>query len=167
MTRAHTRANKHPRDVETGDSLDSRCAWYRAVRSGGDDRCAAARRRGCNGGIRGESEFTTLILVRAFFTSSLSVKAYNFESHELVFPKLRTSGPIRRAKGGWTSSDETLRQAVCKFNGKSWKKIDGNATLYTHSCSGRYVLAQHLQVDSLLKLDQLDIRLYAEPPFGV
>ncbi|XP_048615330.1 uncharacterized protein LOC125587947 isoform X6 [Brassica napus] len=51
-------------------------------------------------------EFTTLILMRAFFTSSL-----------------RTSGPIRQAKGGWTSSDETLRQAVCKFNGKSWKKI--------------------------------------------
>ncbi|CDY54377.1 BnaAnng13080D [Brassica napus] len=36
----------------------------------------------------------------------------------------RTSGPIRRAKGGWTpEEDETLRQAVCKFNGKSWKKI--------------------------------------------
>ncbi|XP_048615327.1 uncharacterized protein LOC125587947 isoform X3 [Brassica napus] len=90
-------------------------------------------------------EFTTLILMRAFFTSSLYVKAYNFESHQLVFPKLliaiafsfymrliliivfgnarRTSGPIRQAKGGWTSSDETLRQAVCKFNGKSWKKI--------------------------------------------
>ncbi|WZZ27806.1 hypothetical protein YC2023_011207 [Brassica napus] len=29
---------------------------------------------------------------------------------------------------------------------------DGNVTLYTHSCSGRYVLAQHLQVDSLLNL---------------
>ena len=73
-----------------------------------------------------KGEFTTLILMRAFFTSSLSVKAYNFESHELVFPKLviaitfsfyirliliivfgyarRTSSPIRRAKGGWTSS---------------------------------------------------------------
>ncbi|KAF8075449.1 hypothetical protein N665_1092s0001, partial [Sinapis alba] len=36
----------------------------------------------------------------------------------------RTSGPIRRAKGGWTpEEDETLRQAVGKFNGKSWKKI--------------------------------------------
>ncbi|KAJ0244264.1 Transcription factor MYB3R-3 [Hirschfeldia incana] len=36
----------------------------------------------------------------------------------------RTSGPIRRAKGGWTpEEDETLRQAVVKFNGKSWKKI--------------------------------------------
>ncbi|XP_013634868.1 PREDICTED: uncharacterized protein LOC106340552 isoform X1 [Brassica oleracea var. oleracea] len=39
------------------------------------------------------------------------------------FPNWRTSSPIRRAKGGWTSSDETLTQAVCKFNGKSWKKI--------------------------------------------
>ncbi|CAH8356377.1 unnamed protein product [Eruca vesicaria subsp. sativa] len=36
----------------------------------------------------------------------------------------RMSGPIRRAKGGWTpEEDETLRQAVVKFNGKSWKKI--------------------------------------------
>ncbi|CAA7033623.1 unnamed protein product [Microthlaspi erraticum] len=36
----------------------------------------------------------------------------------------RTSGPIRRAKGGWTpEEDETLRQAVGTFNGKSWKKI--------------------------------------------
>ncbi|KAG2245863.1 hypothetical protein Bca52824_085491 [Brassica carinata] len=37
----------------------------------------------------------------------------------------RMSGPIRRAKGGWTRKrlDETLRQAVGRFNGKSWKKI--------------------------------------------
>lgn len=35
--------------------FDPRRAWYWAVRSGGDDRCAAARRRGCNGGLRGES----------------------------------------------------------------------------------------------------------------
>ncbi|XP_010464582.1 PREDICTED: myb protein-like isoform X2 [Camelina sativa] len=36
----------------------------------------------------------------------------------------RTSGPIRRAKGGWTpEEDETLRQAVGTFKGKSWKKI--------------------------------------------
>ncbi|KAJ0263657.1 SANT/Myb domain-containing protein [Hirschfeldia incana] len=36
----------------------------------------------------------------------------------------RTSGPIRRAKGGWTTEeDETLRQAVCTYNAKSWKKI--------------------------------------------
>ncbi|XP_030480152.1 transcription factor MYB3R-3 isoform X1 [Cannabis sativa] len=36
----------------------------------------------------------------------------------------RTSGPVRRAKGGWTpQEDETLRSAVAAFNGKSWKKI--------------------------------------------
>ncbi|XP_048322558.2 transcription factor MYB3R-3 isoform X1 [Ziziphus jujuba] len=36
----------------------------------------------------------------------------------------RTSGPIRRAKGGWTpQEDETLRTAVAAFKGKSWKKI--------------------------------------------
>ncbi|KAJ7961422.1 MYB family protein [Quillaja saponaria] len=33
-------------------------------------------------------------------------------------------GPIRRAKGGWTvQEDETLRNAVAVFKGKSWKKI--------------------------------------------
>ncbi|GLT89580.1 hypothetical protein SLE2022_075580 [Rubroshorea leprosula] len=36
----------------------------------------------------------------------------------------RTSGPIRRAKGGWTpEEDETLRNAVAAYKGKSWKKI--------------------------------------------
>ncbi|KAK8632264.1 hypothetical protein V6N13_072659 [Hibiscus sabdariffa] len=36
----------------------------------------------------------------------------------------RTTGPIRRAKGGWTpEEDETLRNAVVAFKGKSWKKI--------------------------------------------
>ncbi|KAI4378619.1 hypothetical protein MLD38_016074 [Melastoma candidum] len=36
----------------------------------------------------------------------------------------RTTGPIRRAKGGWTpEEDETLRSAVAAYNGKSWKKI--------------------------------------------
>ncbi|KAI9112250.1 hypothetical protein K1719_016773 [Acacia pycnantha] len=36
----------------------------------------------------------------------------------------RTSGPIRRAKGGWTpEEDETLRNAVAIFKGKNWKKI--------------------------------------------
>ncbi|XVE96879.1 hypothetical protein REPUB_Repub02eG0261700 [Reevesia pubescens] len=36
----------------------------------------------------------------------------------------RTTGPIRRAKGGWTpEEDETLRNAVTAFKGKSWKKI--------------------------------------------
>ncbi|XP_030542439.1 transcription factor MYB3R-3-like isoform X1 [Rhodamnia argentea] len=36
----------------------------------------------------------------------------------------RTTGPIRRAKGGWTpEEDETLRNAVAVYNGKNWKKI--------------------------------------------
>ncbi|KAM0948284.1 putative transcription factor MYB-HB-like family [Dioscorea sansibarensis] len=36
----------------------------------------------------------------------------------------RTSGPIRRAKGGWTpQEDETLRNAVEAYKGRSWKKI--------------------------------------------
>ncbi|KAK7293056.1 hypothetical protein RJT34_15917 [Clitoria ternatea] len=36
----------------------------------------------------------------------------------------RTTGPIRRAKGGWTAKeDETLRNAVAAYKGKSWKKI--------------------------------------------
>ncbi|KAI4354490.1 hypothetical protein L6164_003345 [Bauhinia variegata] len=36
----------------------------------------------------------------------------------------RTTGPIRRAKGGWTAQeDETLRNAVSAYKGKSWKKI--------------------------------------------
>ncbi|KAL6616357.1 hypothetical protein ACP70R_038627 [Stipagrostis hirtigluma subsp. patula] len=38
--------------------------------------------------------------------------------------KMRTSGPIRRAKGGWTpEEDETLRKAVEAFKGRNWKKI--------------------------------------------
>ncbi|XP_042512662.1 transcription factor MYB3R-3-like [Macadamia integrifolia] len=36
----------------------------------------------------------------------------------------RTTGPIRRAKGGWTpQEDETLRKAVQAFRGKCWKRI--------------------------------------------
>ncbi|KAL1359641.1 hypothetical protein HN51_004957 [Arachis hypogaea] len=36
----------------------------------------------------------------------------------------RTTGPIRRAKGGWTAEeDETLRNAVATYKGKNWKKI--------------------------------------------
>ncbi|XP_009596030.1 transcription factor MYB3R-3-like isoform X1 [Nicotiana tomentosiformis] len=36
----------------------------------------------------------------------------------------RTSGPIRRAKGGWTpEEDDTLKRAVAVFRGKCWKKI--------------------------------------------
>nr|WLQ69466.1 MYB protein [Zingiber officinale] len=37
----------------------------------------------------------------------------------------RTSGPIRRAKGGWTpQEDETLRRAVEIYKGRCWKKIE-------------------------------------------
>ncbi|CAN4116972.1 unnamed protein product [Withania somnifera] len=36
----------------------------------------------------------------------------------------RTSGPIRRAKGGWTpEEDDTLKRAVSVYRGKCWKKI--------------------------------------------
>lgn len=36
----------------------------------------------------------------------------------------RTSGPVRRAKGGWTpEEDETLRKAVTVFKGKNWKRV--------------------------------------------
>ncbi|XP_010543303.1 PREDICTED: myb-related protein 3R-1 [Tarenaya hassleriana] len=36
----------------------------------------------------------------------------------------RTTGPIRRAKGGWTpEEDDTLKKAVTMYKGKSWKKI--------------------------------------------
>nr|XP_043620936.1 transcription factor MYB3R-3 [Erigeron canadensis] len=39
-------------------------------------------------------------------------------------PHRRTSGPIRRAKGGWTpEEDETLKKAVGLYKGKCWKKI--------------------------------------------
>ncbi|XP_062207402.1 transcription factor MYB3R-2-like [Phragmites australis] len=39
----------------------------------------------------------------------------------------RTSGPIRRAKGGWTpEEDETLQKAVEAFKGRNWKKIAEN-----------------------------------------
>ncbi|XP_068668527.1 transcription factor MYB3R-3-like [Aristolochia californica] len=47
-----------------------------------------------------------------------SSPATNSPSHR------RTTGPIRRAKGGWTpQEDETLRNAVEAFKGKCWKKI--------------------------------------------
>ncbi|GMJ03109.1 myb domain protein 3r-5, ARABIDOPSIS THALIANA MYB DOMAIN PROTEIN 3R5 [Hibiscus trionum] len=36
----------------------------------------------------------------------------------------RLTGPIRRAKGGWTpEEDDALRNAVAAFKGKRWKKI--------------------------------------------
>ncbi|OEL26017.1 Myb-related protein 3R-1 [Dichanthelium oligosanthes] len=43
----------------------------------------------------------------------------------------RTSGPIRRAKGGWTpEEDETLRKAVETFKGRNWKKIGNTAVAF-------------------------------------
>ncbi|KAL6609852.1 hypothetical protein ACP70R_039821 [Stipagrostis hirtigluma subsp. patula] len=45
-------------------------------------------------------------------------------SVESVSARRRTSGPVRRAKGGWTpEEDETLRKAVHAFKGRHWKKI--------------------------------------------
>lgn len=36
----------------------------------------------------------------------------------------KTTGPIRRAKGGWTpEEDDTLKRAVSVYKGKCWKKI--------------------------------------------
>ncbi|ESQ40149.1 hypothetical protein EUTSA_v10013211mg [Eutrema salsugineum] len=64
--------------------------------------------------------------------SSASEGSGNFflKSPEITTPATaspthrRTSGPMRRAKGGWTpGEDETLRQAVEKYKGKRWKKI--------------------------------------------
>ncbi|KAK6152464.1 hypothetical protein DH2020_015099 [Rehmannia glutinosa] len=53
-------------------------------------------------------------------------------AHSLVLKKClcnnfvrRTTGPIRRAKGGWTpEEDDTLKKAVAAYRGKSWKKIE-------------------------------------------
>ncbi|KAL1193865.1 Transcription factor MYB3R-3 [Cardamine amara subsp. amara] len=58
-------------------------------------------------------------------STSSSHKSPTTASPATVSPaRRRTSGPIRRAKGGWTpEEDETLRQAVGTFKGKSWKKI--------------------------------------------
>ncbi|MCL7026695.1 hypothetical protein MKW94_013255 [Papaver nudicaule] len=49
-------------------------------------------------------------------TSSLSVRSASSNR--------RISGPIRRAKGGWTpEEDEQLRKSVESFKGKNWKRI--------------------------------------------
>ncbi|KAI0502029.1 hypothetical protein KFK09_016974 [Dendrobium nobile] len=64
--------------------------------------------------------------------SSLSEENYGFSrmSPAASYPATsspsnrRTSGPIRRAKGGWTpEEDKTLRRAVELHKGRSWKKI--------------------------------------------
>ncbi|KAJ8747067.1 hypothetical protein K2173_014445 [Erythroxylum novogranatense] len=58
-------------------------------------------------------------------SSSAIVKSPSVSSPATASPtNRRTTGPIRRAKGGWTpEEDETLRNAVATFKGKSWKKI--------------------------------------------
>ncbi|KAI7754407.1 hypothetical protein M8C21_020086 [Ambrosia artemisiifolia] len=51
-------------------------------------------------------------------------KSPRVSSPTATSPSHRRSGPIRRAKGGWTpEEDETLKKAVDLFMGKSWKKI--------------------------------------------
>nr|QDL88435.1 transcription factor MYB3R-3-like isoform X5 [Cymbidium ensifolium] len=70
--------------------------------------------------------------------SSISEESYGFSrmspvayspltsspSHSCKCFIWRTTGPIRRAKGGWTpEEDETLRRAVQLYKGRNWKKI--------------------------------------------
>ncbi|KAJ0249546.1 SANT/Myb domain-containing protein [Hirschfeldia incana] len=57
-------------------------------------------------------------------SSSLLKSPGAVPSPATVSPRHRTSGPVRRTKGGWTTEeDETLREAVHRFKAKSWKKV--------------------------------------------
>ncbi|XP_012850222.1 PREDICTED: myb-related protein 3R-1 isoform X2 [Erythranthe guttata] len=58
-------------------------------------------------------------------SSSIVLKSPGISSPTSTSPAhRRTTGPIRRAKGGWTpEEDDTLKKAVAAFRGKSWKKI--------------------------------------------
>uniref|UniRef100_A0A7N0U514 Uncharacterized protein n=1 Tax=Kalanchoe fedtschenkoi TaxID=63787 RepID=A0A7N0U514_KALFE len=58
-------------------------------------------------------------------SGSITIRSPGVSSPATTSPsQRRTTGPIRRAKGGWTQhEDETLRNAVAAFKGKSWKKI--------------------------------------------
>ncbi|GAA0149565.1 hypothetical protein LIER_08707 [Lithospermum erythrorhizon] len=58
-------------------------------------------------------------------SGSVSLKLLGVYSPTPTSPShRRTSGPIRRAKGGWTpEEDDTLKQAVATYHGKCWKKI--------------------------------------------
>lgn len=58
-------------------------------------------------------------------SGSVTIKSPGISSPATTSPShRRTTGPIRRAKGGWTpEEDETLRNAVIAFKGKCWKKI--------------------------------------------
>ncbi|CAI9766265.1 unnamed protein product [Fraxinus pennsylvanica] len=58
-------------------------------------------------------------------SGSVTLKSPGISSPNNTSPsQRRTSGPIRRAKGGWTPEEDcTLKRAVAAFRGKSWKKI--------------------------------------------
>ncbi|XP_068635259.1 transcription factor MYB3R-3-like isoform X2 [Aristolochia californica] len=67
-------------------------------------------------------------------SSSIALKSPGASSNAINSPShRRTTGPIRRAKGGWTpQEDETLRNAVESFKGKCWKKIDRSEVQCLH-----------------------------------
>ncbi|KAL3536400.1 hypothetical protein ACH5RR_004861 [Cinchona calisaya] len=58
-------------------------------------------------------------------SGSVTLKSPGIGSPTTTSPShRRTTGPIRRAKGGWTpEEDDTLKRAVAAFRGKCWKKI--------------------------------------------
>ncbi|CAA2974238.1 transcription factor MYB3R-3-like isoform X1 [Olea europaea subsp. europaea] len=58
-------------------------------------------------------------------SGSAALKSPGISSPTSISPShRRTTGPIRRAKGGWTpEEDDTLKRAVAAYRGKSWKKI--------------------------------------------
>ncbi|XAR68945.1 hypothetical protein NMG60_11000368 [Bertholletia excelsa] len=58
-------------------------------------------------------------------SGSVTLKSPGVSSPATTSPAhRRTTGPIRRAKGGWTpEEDDTLKRAVAVFKGKCWKKI--------------------------------------------
>ncbi|XP_027072776.1 transcription factor MYB3R-5 [Coffea arabica] len=58
-------------------------------------------------------------------SGSVTLKSPGIGSPTATSPShRRTTGPIRRAKGGWTpEEDDTLKRAVAAFKGKCWKKI--------------------------------------------
>ncbi|XP_059647042.1 transcription factor MYB3R-3 [Cornus florida] len=58
-------------------------------------------------------------------SGSVTLKSPGIGSPTSMSPShRRTTGPIRRAKGGWTpQEDDTLKKAVATFKGKCWKKI--------------------------------------------
>ncbi|KAL3826003.1 hypothetical protein ACJIZ3_022032 [Penstemon smallii] len=58
-------------------------------------------------------------------SSNIMLKSPGISSPSNTSPShRRISGPIRRAKGGWTpDEDNMLKTAVAAFRGKSWKKI--------------------------------------------